>query len=206
MRLRIHVFFSPYFITLCRMVSTKILGRFQMNNNLIVRGFDEERDDTIKIRLQRIDETCVVLYLVGHLDIYNSANTTRRINKIIEAGYRELIADCRQLNFVSSTGVGVLVEALKNTKSRNGNLVLLYLQPKVAEVLDLLGFQSFFTHAEDLDSAISSLETREKKEWPLVFKCPTCNRRLRTSKAGRFRCCECKTTIVVNPEMQVLAG
>src|SRR5271157_2399252 len=129
-------------------------GEVKMNNDDIVPGFDEGKDDTVKIRLQKVDETCLVLYFNGYFDLYNSASSTKRIDRAIENGFVRLIGDCRQLNYISSTGVGVLLEAMKKTKLRNGDIVLLHLQPKVLEVLELLGFSSFFTKAEDLDEAV----------------------------------------------------
>jgi hypothetical protein len=45
-----------------------------MANDDIVPGFDLEKDDSLNIRLQKIDEIngCVVLYLEGYIDTYNS--------------------------------------------------------------------------------------------------------------------------------------
>jgi hypothetical protein len=34
--------------------------------------------------------------------------------------------------------------------------------------------------------------------FPRIFACAVCGRRLRTSKAGFFRCCECKTVLRVD--------
>ncbi|HUZ18791.1 MAG TPA: anti-sigma F factor antagonist, partial [Spirochaetia bacterium] len=52
-----------------------------MNNNDIVPGFDEEKDDSLKIRLQRVDEVenCLVLYLTGYIDTYNSNFFQKRV-------------------------------------------------------------------------------------------------------------------------------
>ena len=54
-----------------------------MNNNDIVPGFDEEKDDSLKIRLQRVDsvEGCLVLYLTGYIDTYNSNFFQKRVPK-----------------------------------------------------------------------------------------------------------------------------
>ena len=45
-----------------------------MSNNDIVAGFDDEKDDSLKIRLQKVDsiDGCLVLYLTGYIDTYNS--------------------------------------------------------------------------------------------------------------------------------------
>ena len=40
------------------------------NNNDIVPGFDDEKDDSLKIRLQKVDpvENCLALFLTGYID------------------------------------------------------------------------------------------------------------------------------------------
>ena len=53
-----------------------------MNNNDIVPGFDDEKDDSLKIRLQKFDnvENCLALYLTGYIDTYNSNYFQKRVN------------------------------------------------------------------------------------------------------------------------------
>ena len=79
-----------------------------MNNNEIVPGFDDEKDDSLKIRLQKFDgvDNCLALYLTGYIDTYNSNYFQKRVNKSIEAGFIKLIFHCGGLNYVSSTGIG----------------------------------------------------------------------------------------------------
>jgi anti-sigma B factor antagonist len=79
-----------------------------MSNNDIVPGFDEEKDESLKIRLQKVDNVdgCVVLYLTGYIDTYNSNFFQKRVNRAVEAGFSRLIFHCGGLNYVSSTGIG----------------------------------------------------------------------------------------------------
>ena len=91
-------------------------------NNEIVAGFDIEKDDSLKIRLQKIDSVkgCLVLYLTGYIDTYNSNLFQKRVNKAIESGYSRLIFHCGSLNYVSSTGIGSFTAFLKTVKPRGG--------------------------------------------------------------------------------------
>jgi anti-anti-sigma factor len=86
-----------------------------MNNNDIVPGFDDEKDDSLKIRLQKVDEVdgCLVLYLTGYIDTYNSNFFQKRITKAVEQNYTRLIFNCGGLNYVSSTGIGSFTAFLK---------------------------------------------------------------------------------------------
>jgi len=52
-----------------------------MNNNSIIPGFDEEKDDSLKIRLEKVEnvESCIVLFLNGYIDTYNSSFFQKRV-------------------------------------------------------------------------------------------------------------------------------
>ncbi|WP_028972692.1 STAS domain-containing protein [Spirochaeta cellobiosiphila] len=183
-----------------------------MNNNDIVPGFDDEKDDSLKIRLQKIDqvEGCLVLYLTGYIDTYNSNFFQKRVTKAVEAGYINMIFHCGGLNYVSSTGIGSFTAFLKAVKPRGGDLVLLEIQPKVYEVFQLLGFSQFFNIKENLDEAVEYFSHDDKAgatgTFPKIFKCPICSKKLKATKPGRFRCSECKTILAIDNSGQVFLG
>ena len=97
-----------------------------------------------------------------------------------------------------------------------GNSVLadvktLYLeiQSKVYEVFQLLGFSQFFNIKENTEDAIHFFNQEvevEEKVFPKIFACPVCSKRLKASKAGRFRCSECKTILAIDNQAQVFLG
>ncbi len=183
-----------------------------MNNNDIVSGFDDEKDDSLKIRLQKIDNVdgCLVLYLTGYIDTYNSNFFQKRVTKAVEGGYTKLIFNCGGLNYVSSTGIGSFTAFLKAVKPRGGDLVLLEIQPKVYEVFQLLGFSQFFNIKDNLNEAIDFFGTTAPSGgtdiFPKIFQCPICSKKLKATKSGRFRCSECKTILAIDNTGQVFLG
>lgn len=187
-------------------------GRSVMTNNDIVPGFDDEKDDSLKIKLEKVHdvEGCLILYLTGYIDTYNSNYFQKRVAKAIEAGFIRLIFQCGGLNYVSSTGIGSFTAFLKSVKPRGGDLVLLEIQPKVYEVFQLLGFSQFFNIKENLEDAISffrsATPTESSSVFPKIFSCPICSKKLKAVKAGRFRCSECKTILAIDNTGQVFLG
>ena len=75
-----------------------------MTNNDIIWGFDDERDDSLKIVLKKVNDRCLVLFLDGYIDTYNSLYFQSRVSKAIVAGFLQLIFDCEKLTYISSTG------------------------------------------------------------------------------------------------------
>jgi anti-anti-sigma factor len=183
-----------------------------MTNNDIINGFDDEKDDSLKIKLQKVDEVegCLVLYLTGYIDTYNSNYFQKRVSRAIESGFTKLIFQCGGLNYVSSTGIGSFTAFLKSVKPKGGDLVLLGIQPKVYEVFQLLGFSQFFNIKDNLDDSVNFFRPGTTPDsvslFPKVFSCPICSKKLKVLKPGRFRCSECKTILAIDNAGQVFLG
>jgi anti-anti-sigma factor len=183
-----------------------------MINNDIVNGFDDEKDDSLKIKLQKVNEVegCLLLELTGYIDTYNSNYFQKRVQRAIESGYIKLIFHCGGLNYVSSTGIGSFTAFLKAVKPRGGDLVLLEIQPKVYEVFQLLGFSQFFNIKDNLNDSVNFFRKGATAEaasiFPKIFACPICSKKLTALKAGRFRCSECKTILAIDNAGQVFLG
>lgn len=181
------------------------------NNNNLVPGFNDELDDSLKISLEKIDDVtnCVAIYLNGYIDTYNSSFFQKKIQKVVETGYTNLIFNCASLNYVSSTGIGSFTAFLKMVKPKGGDIVLLEIQPKVYEVFQLLGFSQFFNIKSSTQEAINFFKQDallETSLFPKLFSCPVCSKRLKATKAGRFRCSECKSIIAIDDKGQVFLG
>jgi len=86
-----------------------------MTNNEIVNGFDDEKDESLKIKLQKVTEVegCLVLYLTGYIDTYNSNYFQKRVQKTIEAGYIRLVFNCGGLTTFPLPGLVLLLLFLK---------------------------------------------------------------------------------------------
>lgn len=183
--------------------------------------------DSLKITPMQVggDAGKVQLILNGYLDTYNSPEFQNHINNIIESGVTHIIFNCNGLNYISSTGIGAFTSFLKLLKQRKGDMVLYGLQRKVLEVFQLLGFTKFFKISETLDDGLAMLEgksaakqaketteaveelgTQEEAVFPVIFACPHCGKKLKTSKSGKFRCSDCKGIIAVDDKGTVKAS
>ncbi|MCI1207952.1 MAG: anti-sigma factor antagonist [Treponema sp.] len=181
------------------------------NNNNLIPGFNDEKDDSLKISLEKIDDipNCLSILLNGYIDTYNSSFFQNRIAKVVESGYINLIFNCSSLNYVSSTGIGSFTAFLKMVKPKGGDIVLLEIQPKVYEVFQLLGFSQFFNVKDSYADAVNFFKQGapvKASVFPKIFTCPVCSRRLKATRPGRFRCSECKSILAINSQGQVFLG
>lgn len=182
-----------------------------MDNNALIPGFDEAANDSLNITLSVCDEIKdgVIIILNGYIDIYTSMFFQDKIEKIIKAGYINLIFDCKDLNYVSSTGIGVFSALLKNIKLQSGDIILVNMPEKVLEIFQLLGFAQLFHFRNSIEEGKEFFRqevVQEVSVFPMIFGCPVCSKRLKTTGSGRFRCSECKSILAVDEKGKVLVG
>jgi anti-sigma B factor antagonist len=178
-------------------------------NNEIVSGFDDEKNGSVKLRLHKIEGMSggLVIYATGYIDTYNSEFFRKHIEKAVAAGYVRIVFEMSGVNYLSSAGIGAFTYLQRMAKPRNGDMVLNHVQPKVYEIFHLLGFSQFFTFKQSLDESIAYLSAHlESPVFPKLITCPICRKKLKASRAGRFRCIECKTVIVIDEATSVLIG
>lgn len=183
-----------------------------VDNESLVPGFDDAKDAGIKFSLSKVNDVpnCLSIFLDGYIDTYNSSFFQKQIVKIVEAGFVNLAFNCRSLNYISSTGIGVFISFFKLVKPKGGDLVLLEIQPKVFEVFQILGFLQFFNIRNSMDEVIDYFKTggvqTTSSVFPKVFPCPICQKKLKAVRSGRFRCSECKSILAVDGQGQVFRG
>lgn len=110
----------------------------------------------------------------------------------------------RIAGFVASTGIGAFVALLRNVQTLGGSLILVGMQSRVLEVLQLLGFASFFEFAQTTEEAVVPMkEGGAQPAFPKIDMCPICMKRVRLTRSGRFRCPQCKTVLTVDNSAKI---
>jgi anti-sigma B factor antagonist len=169
-------------------------------NNDIVRGFDDEDMGGFTIRLANVPtvDGCLVIQCSGWLDLYNYNQFQKRVAKVLEAGFTRLVFDLHAVSYLSSLPIGGLVTILRSVRTKDGDMVLQGVQPRVYEVLQLLGISQFFTLTPTLEDSVAHFSRRPADAtFPRVFACPICEVKLRAARAGRFRCAHCRTILAL---------
>jgi anti-sigma B factor antagonist len=183
-----------------------------MWNSDIVPGFDDDRDESLEVRLQIIEniDGCLVLYLKGQLDEANSSNFKRRVGEAIEAGFIRLIFHCRGLDWVSDTTKGAFASFVEAVKPGGGDVVLTEIAPPMYRSFELFGFSQLFTIKESLDEAVSFFVTEGEVAkgitFPRIIVCPVCHMKLTASRSCRFRCSACRTILAIDTTGLVFRG
>ncbi len=93
--------------------------------------------------------------VVGRIDSATSPQLAEAFNAIHKNGRYKIVFDMGSVDFISSSGLWVLVNAQKTSKRYNrGEIVLACVPPRIYSTLDLAGFVPFFKSFDDLTAAV----------------------------------------------------
>ncbi len=97
-----------------------------------------------------------IISVGGRLDAYAANDVERKLDSLITAGHVCLVVDLSRLEYISSSGLRVLLAAIKRAKKEQGDIRLACLQPGVKEVFDIAGFSQLFRMFGKEEEAVSS--------------------------------------------------
>ncbi|MEU7851129.1 STAS domain-containing protein [Micromonospora parva] len=78
---------------------------------------------------------CTVLEVRGELDMATSPQLREALQRLVDAGDRQVVVDLAAVGFMDSSGLGALVVMFKALRDVGGRLCLAAVQPAVRSVL-----------------------------------------------------------------------
>jgi len=96
----------------------------------------------------------LILQPTGRLDSLTSQDLQNELSRRISDGDTVIVLDLKDLEYISSAGLRVLLLAGKELKARNGQLALCALKENVREIFEISGFISRFRIHGSIDEAI----------------------------------------------------
>ncbi|HVN69552.1 MAG TPA: STAS domain-containing protein [Candidatus Binatia bacterium] len=110
--------------------------------------------DQLGIDLTTDDGGRTLLFkLRGSLDLATSPTVRAAFNDATEKGSRHLIVDLTQLEFLDSTGLGVLIGAHRRLAEHDGSLRLVVADGSIARLLNITGLIGVFAVYNTLEDA-----------------------------------------------------
>ena len=95
----------------------------------------------------------LVINLFGRLDTSNSGELEKKIIEIIDGGEKAIVVDFSDLPYISSSGLRVLLMALKKITNSGGKFHLCNLKKNILEIFEIAGFNTIFRIFNTLDEA-----------------------------------------------------
>jgi anti-sigma B factor antagonist len=99
---------------------------------------------------------CDVVKSVGRIDSYTAPDLEQVLGSLTKDGRYKIVLDMEEVDFMSSKGWWVLIETQKACKRYNrGELVLVSVQERIRDSLDLVGMGSYFEIFDDVVGAVA---------------------------------------------------
>jgi anti-sigma B factor antagonist len=96
-----------------------------------------------------------VVAVAGEVDVYTAPTLDDRLTSLVDAGDVRVVVDLTDVEFLDSTGLGVLVKALKRTREKEGSLDLVVASDRILKVFRITGLDTVIPIHATVDSAIA---------------------------------------------------
>jgi anti-sigma B factor antagonist len=97
-----------------------------------------------------------VVSVGGEIDVYTAPKLRDQITELVGDGSYHIVIDMEGVEFLDSTGLGVLVGGLKKVRAHDGSLELVCTQDRLLKIFRITGLAKVFAIHESTESALSS--------------------------------------------------
>ena len=108
------------------------------------------------IKTELTEGVTVLFIREDRLDANNSEELKVELHQLYEKGIKDLIIDLKEVHFIDSSGLGVLVSGYKNASIKHGSLKLSNLQSQVKSLFELTRLHRVFDIFMTVDDALQS--------------------------------------------------
>lgn len=102
------------------------------------------------------DQQPLVIALAGSLDAFSADQAQRAIAGRLDGEQQQVVLDLHQVDFLSSSGIRVLVEVLKQSRGMGGDARLAAAQPGIQRTLEISGLARLVKIYPSVEEAVHS--------------------------------------------------
>lgn len=96
------------------------------------------------VRENQNDDGRIRITLSGEIDIACAPEFKRKLNELVGNGENDIELLCGGLTYIDSTGLGILVGALKKVKDHQNNIYIYQLRDNIRKLFRITGLDSVF--------------------------------------------------------------
>ena len=94
----------------------------------------------------------------GEIDVYTAPKLRDKITELVAAGVYDLVIDMEAVEFLDSTGLGVLVGGLKRVRAHEGSLRLVCNQERILKIFRITGLTKVFPIHTSVEEAVAATD------------------------------------------------
>lgn len=102
-------------------------------------------------------DAIAIVELSGDLDLYNSGKFRETVQEQWNNGYRKIVVNLEHLDYVDSSGIGVMLYLFTSSNKRDGHVVYANIGGSVLKVIKLTKLEGFLPLAASVAEAVERL-------------------------------------------------
>jgi anti-sigma B factor antagonist len=101
----------------------------------------------------RHEDGHTIIEVGGEIDVYTAPKLRDKITELVGNGNYNLVIDMEKVDFLDSTGLGVLVGGLKKVRAHDGSMRLICNQERLLKIFRITGLAKVFAiHGSQADA------------------------------------------------------
>lgn len=96
----------------------------------------------------KIQDNIIEIKPIGEVDIYTSPKLKNKIFALIDERNTNILIDGEGLEYIDSTGLGVLMSIYKKLQEKGLNFTIINLKPNIYKLFDITGLNKVFNIRE----------------------------------------------------------
>jgi anti-sigma B factor antagonist len=102
-----------------------------------------------------------VVDVEGEIDVYTAPRLRELLIDLVNKNNYQLVVNMEKVEFLDSTGLGVLVGGLKRVRAHDGSLDLVCTQERILKIFRITGLTKVFGIHETVDLAIAAKKSEK---------------------------------------------
>lgn len=94
------------------------------------------------------ENECIRVSLIGRLDTVASGEFSIKMDEILASSPNNIEFDCKDLEYVASSGLRIFLNTYKRLNSSGFKLSLTNVRPQIMDILKMTGFTTFLPISE----------------------------------------------------------
>jgi anti-anti-sigma factor len=116
------------------------------------------RQPELKIEYEPLAPDLYEVRLTGELGMGSVGSLDRVFKSIFDMDVYKIAVNMEALQYIASSGIGIITASAKTAKENDGELVLAAVQPRVRQVFDLVGLHRIIRFSDTLKDAVKLLK------------------------------------------------
>ena len=113
------------------------------------------QEESVDLKLDHHNKDSIeIVDVEGEIDVYTAPRLRELLIDLVNNSHYQLVVNMEKVEFLDSTGLGVLVGGLKRVRAHDGSLDLVCTQERILKIFRITGLTKVFGIHDTIDEAI----------------------------------------------------